>query len=62
LHLQFGTLQFGRYDTIVEVGYKSGLKMIAQWDEDGRLPSGYEEGFETERNKRRGRGLRRNSI
>lgn len=59
---EFATLAFNSYDAIVDVGYKSGLEMIAQWDEEGRLPSGYEEGFELERNKKRGRGLRRNSI
>lgn len=58
--LQFGTLQFARYDEIVDVGYKSGLEVLAQWDLEGRLPSGFEEGVENVR--RRGRGLRRNSI
>lgn len=58
--LQFGTLQFARYDEIVEVGYQSGLKVIAQWESEGRLPNSLEEGVEQV--KRRGRGLRRNSI
>jgi len=57
---EFGTLQFARYDEIVDVGYKSGLEVLAQWDSEGRLPSGFEEGVENVR--RRGRGLRRNSI
>ncbi|CAG7848003.1 Lysophospholipase NTE1; AltName: Full=Intracellular phospholipase B; AltName: Full=Neuropathy target esterase homolog [Serendipita indica DSM 11827] len=57
---EFGTLQFGRFDDIKNVGYKSGLETIAKWDAQGLLPSGFEEGVG--RSKPRGRERRRNSI
>lgn len=57
---QFGTLQFGKFEDIVEKGYKSGLKALRKWKEEGKLPVVAHEGVE--RGKRKGRGLRRNSI
>ncbi|KAG8840768.1 phosphatidylcholine and lysophosphatidylcholine phospholipase [Serendipita sp. 411] len=55
-----GTLQFGRYDEIVDLGYCSGMKTLSQWEVEGRIFSGLEKGVE--RSKRRGRERRRNSI
>lgn len=57
---QFGTLQFGKFEDIVEKGYKSGLKALKKWKEEGKMPIVTHEGVE--RGKRKGRGLRRNSI
>jgi lysophospholipid hydrolase len=57
---QFGTLQFGKFEEIVEKGYKSGIKTLRKWKEEGKLPIVVPEGVE--RGKRKGRGLRRNSI
>jgi lysophospholipid hydrolase len=57
---QFGTLQFGKFEDIVEKGYKSGLKTLRKWKEEGKVPIVAHEGVE--RGKRKGRGLRRNSI
>lgn len=57
---QFGTLQFGKFEDIVEKGYKSGLKALKKWKEEGKMPIVAPEGVE--RGKRKGRGLRRNSI
>ncbi len=44
----------------MDKGYRFGVEMLKKWDAEGRLPSGFEE--YKERAKRRGRGLRRNSI
>ena len=57
---QYGTLQFGKFDDIVEKGYKSGLKALKKWKEEGKMLIVAHEGVE--RGKRKGRGLRRNSI
>ena len=57
---QYGTLQFGKFDDIVEKGYKSGLKALKMWKEEGKMSIVAHEGVE--RGKRKGRGLRRNSI
>jgi hypothetical protein len=57
---QFGTLQFGKFEDIVEKGYKAGMESLKKWKEEGKLPIVAPEGVE--RGKRKGRGLRRNSI
>ncbi|KAG9092301.1 hypothetical protein FRC07_011690, partial [Ceratobasidium sp. 392] len=63
----YGTLQFGRYDEIYQVGYTAAVEMLNQWDAERRLPSRLvtnEEGDRIGRGGRRskGRSLRRNSI
>ncbi|CAE7220765.1 unnamed protein product [Rhizoctonia solani] len=36
---EYGTLQFGRYDEIYQVGYSAAVDMLDQWDAEDRLPS-----------------------
>jgi lysophospholipid hydrolase len=65
---QYGTLQFGRYDEIYQVGYSAAVEMLDQWDAEHRLPSrfvtnGDEHGLGSKTGKKsKGRSLRRNSI
>ncbi|KAG8735024.1 phosphatidylcholine and lysophosphatidylcholine phospholipase, partial [Ceratobasidium sp. 414] len=64
---EYGTLQFGRFDEIYQVGYTAAVEMLNQWDAECRLPSRFvtsEEGGDGIRIGRRskGRSLRRNSI
>ncbi|CAE6401711.1 unnamed protein product [Rhizoctonia solani] len=65
---EFGTLQFGRYDEIYQVGYGAAVEMLDQWDAENRLPSRYVTGGDDVRGlgkavkKSKGRSLRRNSI
>ncbi|KAG8959437.1 phosphatidylcholine and lysophosphatidylcholine phospholipase [Tulasnella sp. 408] len=61
----YGTLQFNKYDELVDIGYKAALELIDKWKEEGRLPSGYEDDFrmvDKLSKKRKGRSLRRNSV
>ena len=44
----------------MEKGYKSGFKALREWKEEGKVPIVAHEGVD--RGKRKGRGLRRNSI
>lgn len=61
--LQFGTLQFGKFEEIYAIGYREGTKMLEDWKAAGKLPTGFEEGFEgVDEKKKKGRSLRRNSI
>ena len=39
---EFGTLAFGRFDTIYEKGYKAAVDLLDGWDAEGKLPSGTE--------------------
>ncbi|KAG0039935.1 phosphatidylcholine and lysophosphatidylcholine phospholipase [Podila clonocystis] len=56
----FGTLEFGRFLEICEVGYEYGKEMIAKWNKEGRLGNLI---TENESSKlRRGKRIRRNSI
>ncbi|KAF9214459.1 phosphatidylcholine and lysophosphatidylcholine phospholipase [Podila verticillata] len=56
----FGTLEFGRFLEICEVGYEYGKEMIAKWNKEGRLGNLI---AENESSKlRRGKRIRRNSI
>ncbi|CEL53820.1 hypothetical protein RSOLAG1IB_06601 [Rhizoctonia solani AG-1 IB] len=65
---EFGTLQFGRYDEIYQVGYSAAVEMLDQWDAENRLPSRYvmsgddARGLGKTGKKSKGRSLRRNSI
>ncbi|KAG0337649.1 phosphatidylcholine and lysophosphatidylcholine phospholipase [Podila humilis] len=56
----FGTLEFGRFLEICDVGYEYGKEMIAKWNKEGRLGNLI---TENESSKlRRGKRIRRNSI
>ncbi|KAG8862931.1 phosphatidylcholine and lysophosphatidylcholine phospholipase [Tulasnella sp. 330] len=60
----YGTMQFGKYEELVEIGYKAGIEALEKWREDGALPNGFEDesqGTDKSR-KKKGRSLRRNSI
>ncbi|CAE6472105.1 unnamed protein product [Rhizoctonia solani] len=66
---EFGTLQFGRYDEIYQVGYTAAVEMLDQWDAEDRLPSRFVTSGDEVRGlggkggkKSKGRSLRRNSI
>jgi lysophospholipid hydrolase len=59
----YGTLDFGKFDEIYNVGYEFGLKFLKEAKEDGRLPdndAGVEEG--KGRSMRRMVAPRRNSV
>ena len=36
----YGTMQFNNFSEIMEVGYKAGQEMIAQWRKEGKIPTG----------------------
>ncbi|CAE6529815.1 unnamed protein product [Rhizoctonia solani] len=65
---EYGTLQFGRYDEIYQVGYSAAVEMLDQWDGEDRLPSRFVtsgdevRGLGKSGKKSKGRSLRRNSI
>ncbi|CAE6536205.1 unnamed protein product [Rhizoctonia solani] len=66
---EYGTLQFGRYDEIYQVGYSAAVEMLDQWDAEDRLPSRFVTTGDEVRGlggkggkKSKGRSLRRNSI
>lgn len=61
---QYGTMQFGKYDELIEIGYKAGIAALDKWKEEGALPTGLDDDSQgTEKSKKRkGRSLRRNSI
>ncbi|KAG8894238.1 phosphatidylcholine and lysophosphatidylcholine phospholipase, partial [Tulasnella sp. 403] len=61
---QYGTMQFGKFDELVEIGYRAGLEMIDRWKAEGQLPTGLEDEFKVSEKsrKRKGRSARRNSI
>ena len=51
--VQFGTLQFGKFEEIQARGYDEALKLLEKWDEEGRLPSSYIEGKEPSLKRKR---------
>lgn len=58
-------MQFGKFEEIQDKGYQAAFTLLDQWDEEGRLPSVYEDTGETKEaklGKKRGKTLRRNSI
>jgi len=59
--LQYGTLQFNKFEEIRKIGYKEGMKLLEKWDAEGKLPI-TTIGVEDIHPKRKGRMLRRNSI
>jgi lysophospholipid hydrolase len=64
----YGTMQFGKFTEIMEVGYKAGKEMVVDWQKEGKIPSGLVEhdGKETtgliSGRPGAGRSIRRNSI
>ena len=60
----YGTLEFGKFDEIFDVGYRSMVDAICDWEAAGRLPLGVELGPRTKQARRRRGGVaaRRNSV
>ncbi|KAF9134353.1 phosphatidylcholine and lysophosphatidylcholine phospholipase [Mortierella sp. 14UC] len=56
----FGTLEFGRFLEICEVGYEYGKEMLEKWNKEGRL--GNVLAAKESAKGRRGKRIRRNSI
>ncbi|KAG0214648.1 phosphatidylcholine and lysophosphatidylcholine phospholipase [Mortierella sp. GBA30] len=57
---EFGTLEFGRFLEICEVGYEYGKEMLEKWRKEGKLAHLFAEGESAK--SRRGKRIRRNSI
>ena len=57
-------MQFDKFTEIQEKGYKAAMDMLQKWDEEGKLMELLE--FDPEarvlQGKKKGRGLRRNSV
>ena len=60
---KYGTLQWEKFEEIKEKGYTAALEMLAEWDQEHKLPSysSTEQSDSTDK-ARKGRGQRRNSI
>ncbi|PWN23509.1 hypothetical protein BCV69DRAFT_279438 [Microstroma glucosiphilum] len=61
----FGTLEFGKFEEISRIGYAAASKMLADWAEEGLLPTGNEGDAEEVMERRRRKGgisARRNSV
>ncbi|KAF9094355.1 phosphatidylcholine and lysophosphatidylcholine phospholipase [Mortierella sp. GBA35] len=56
----FGTLEFGRFLEICEVGYEYGKEMLEKWNKEGRLGNLLAQ--KESATSRRGKRIRRNSI
>ncbi|CAG8566586.1 1142_t:CDS:2 [Paraglomus brasilianum] len=56
---QYGTLEFNRFEEIVEVGYKAGKEMLNKWKKEGKLKDLFDKG---DAETKRGRIRRRNSV
>ena len=62
--LQYGTLQFSKYDEIEKKGYRAAVEILGCWEDEGKLPSLTIDGPNAEKSKaaRKGRSARRNSV
>lgn len=61
--MQYGTLQFGKFEAIQQEGYRAALEILKKLDEEGSLPSASIEGKESGNSgKKKGRSARRNSV
>ncbi len=61
--VQYGTLQFGKFEEIQKKGYHSALAFLEKFDAEGRLPSAFVgEASKPASGRTRGRSARRNSI
>lgn len=62
----FGTLQFGSFNEISKIGYAAGSKMLDEWADEGKLPTGLEADAQDasgwEKRRRAGTSARRNSV
>lgn len=59
---QYGTLQWGKFEEIQEKGYQAAIKILEEWEEEGRLPSGFIEGGDSKTKRKKGQSARRNTI
>ncbi|EJD03753.1 patatin-domain-containing protein [Fomitiporia mediterranea MF3/22] len=59
----YGTMQFNKYEEIERKGYQAAVKILQEWEEDGRLAAVLEDLAEVRsQGKRKGLSARRNSI
>lgn len=59
----FGTMEFGRFLELFEIGTTAGKKLLDEFEEKGMLPTGMEsEVVVGGRQQTRGQKVRRNSI
>lgn len=62
-NLQYGTLQFGKFDEIQKKGYNAAIDILEKFDDEGRLPAPSIDSKDgLTKGKRKGRSARRNSI
>jgi len=59
---EYGTLQWGKFEEIQEKGYQSAMRILGQWEQEGKLPSGFIEGKKSNAKRQKGQSARRNSI
>jgi lysophospholipid hydrolase len=59
---QYGTLQWGKFEEIQEKGYQAATKILEEWEEEGKLPSGIIEGKDANGKRKKGQSARRNTI
>ncbi len=63
IFLQYGTLQFGKFEEIQKKGYQTAMEMLAKLKVEDRLPSLFIDGKDTPgSSKKKGQSARRNSI
>jgi len=62
--VQYGTLQFSKFDEIQKKGYLAAVEILDKWEEEGKLPIPNLDGYGANNNKgsRKGRSARRNSV
>ncbi|GAA5864459.1 hypothetical protein JCM1840_000507 [Sporobolomyces johnsonii] len=59
---QFGTMEFKRFNEILEVGSKFATDLLSEWAGKGELPTGLEGEVTPPKVEKRGQSIRRNSI
>ncbi|KAG1836575.1 hypothetical protein DFJ58DRAFT_170235 [Suillus subalutaceus] len=60
---EYGTLQFSKFDEIQKKGYLAAVEILDKWEEEGKLPVQYLDGYGANNNKgKKGRSARRNSV
>lgn len=58
----FGTMEFGRFLELFDIGISAGKKLLDDFDKKGMLPTGMEGEVEQGKVEKRGQSVRRNSI
>ncbi|PWN38990.1 hypothetical protein IE81DRAFT_326984 [Ceraceosorus guamensis] len=60
----FGTMEFGRFNEVQQIGYEASRAALAGWAKEGSLPTGMSLEAEAadNHNRKRGVGARRNSV